>query len=65
MKQQTIKDMIGQGATEKEAHEALELFTLLRPGLKIKANGRIETEHSDKTPLGLYRTLKRFYRDRN
>ncbi|MBM9615238.1 hypothetical protein JWJ90_13205 [Desulfobulbus rhabdoformis] len=63
MEPQTLKDMTDQGATEQEAQKALELFTLLRPSLKIKSNGRIETECGDKTVLGLYRTLKRFHRN--
>jgi len=59
MKTQTIKDMIDAGATQEEAQAALDLFEILRPGLKIKRNGRIDTTHGDKTVLGLYRTIGR------
>ena len=57
MKTQTIKDMVKQGATLDEAKNAFELFAILRPGLKVKQNGRIDTTCGDKTPLGLYRTI--------
>lgn len=59
MKTRTIEEMINiDGATLEEAKAAFDLFELLRPGLKIKKNGRIDTAHGDKTPLGLYRTIK-------
>jgi hypothetical protein len=57
MKTQTMEEMILQGATKDEAENAARLFELLRPGLKIKRNGRIDTSGGDKTPLGLYRTI--------
>lgn len=59
MKTRTIKEMITlDGATPEEAKAAFDLLELLRPGLRIKKNGRIDTAHGDKTPLGLYRTIK-------
>jgi hypothetical protein len=51
--------MVNLGATETEAENALSLFILLQPGLKVKRNGRIETAWGDKTPLGLYRMIIR------
>jgi hypothetical protein len=60
MKTPTIEEMILAGATKEEAENAYKLFELLRPGLKIKKNGRIDTNAGDKTPLGLYRTIGRF-----
>jgi hypothetical protein len=58
MKAQTIEEMVLLGATTEEAKNAIELFKLLRPGLKVKRNGRIDTTGGDKSPLGLYRTIK-------
>jgi hypothetical protein len=57
MKTQTVNDMIEAGATKEEAQKAMDLFILLRPGLKVKKNGRIETTCGDKYILGLYRTI--------
>lgn len=57
MKTQTIEEMIEKGATKEEAKAAVELFNILRPGLKVKRNGRVDTTAGDKTPLGLYRTI--------
>lgn len=51
------KNMVEAGADSEEAENAYRLFELLRPGLKIKRNGRINTSCGDKTPLGLYRTI--------
>lgn len=46
--------------TEKEQEKrGKEIIKLL--GLKMKKNGRVDTTWGDKTPLGLYRTLERFY----
>jgi len=59
MKGQTVKEMIKSGATAQEAIGATELFKLLRPGLKVKKNGRVDTAYGDKTPLGLYRSIAR------
>lgn len=56
MKTQTIEDMINYGADKQEAENALKLWEMLRPGLKVK-NGRVDTAWGDKTPLGLYRTI--------
>lgn len=62
MKPQTKAEMIETGATEEEAEAALQLFEMLRPALRIiKENGRIETMAGNKSVLGLYRTLRRFY----
>lgn len=49
------------GATEQEINDTLDLYRILKPCLKVKANGRFETDDGDKTPLGLYRSLKRFF----
>lgn len=57
MKTQTYDEIIAAGGTPDEAVHALNLFELLRPGLKVKANGRIDTAHGDKTILGLYRMI--------
>jgi hypothetical protein len=57
MKTQTIEEMEKAGADRAEATAAVALFELLKPGLKIKRNGRIDTTGGDKTPLGLYRTI--------
>jgi hypothetical protein len=58
MNKQTIFDeMINAGATKDEAENALKLWEMLRPGLKVKKNGRVDTAWGDKTPLGLYRTI--------
>jgi hypothetical protein len=59
MKTQTIEDMMRAGASRYEAEDATKLFDLLRPGLKVKRNGRVELVGGDKTPLGLYRTIKK------
>jgi hypothetical protein len=59
MKTQTMEDMLEAGATTDEAAAAARLFDILRPGLKVKANGRVNTEWGDKYPLGLYYTIKR------
>ena len=50
-------EMVEAGATADEAEKAYELFENLRPGLKVKKNGRVDTAWGDKTPLGLYRTI--------
>jgi hypothetical protein len=53
----TIKEMLDAGATQEEAEKATAMFDLLRPGLKVKGNGRVDTSYGDKTPLGLYRMI--------
>jgi hypothetical protein len=58
MKTQTREEMIEEGASEFEARGAIFLMELLKPGLKIKANGRVDTAYGDKTALGLYRAIK-------
>ena len=59
MKANIIEDMILAGADKEESENAYKLFELLKPGLKIKKNGRIDTSCGDKTPLGLYRIIRR------
>jgi len=59
MKQQTIEDMIDVGATPSEAKRAEAIWEMLRPGLRIKSNGRVDTAGGDKTKLGLYRSILR------
>lgn len=59
IKTQTLADMRKAGASDEESIEALEVWRLLEPGLIIKKTGRTETTAGDKTPLGLYRTLRR------
>lgn len=56
-KTQTIEDMVDEGASQNEARAAWECFEMLKPALKIKPNGRVDTMWGDKTPLGLYRTI--------
>jgi hypothetical protein len=58
MKEQTEREMIIAGATPFEAQNAVALIELLRPCLKLKRNGRYDTNGGDKTALGLYRTIK-------
>jgi hypothetical protein len=62
MKHQTLKDMEILGVDQQEAQRAMSLFILLRPGLKVKRNGRVDTSIGDKTVLGLYRTIKEQFR---
>lgn len=57
----TRQEMENAGATPAEIDGALELFELLKPGLKVKRNGRVDTSCGDKTPLGLYRIIARVY----
>ena len=57
MKPQNLEDLL-KLTDAPEAMKALDLFELLRPGLRIK-KGRIETTYGDKTVLGLYRSVKR------
>jgi len=57
MKTQSIEEMVQAGATEHEAGEAFQMFEFLKPGLRIKKNGRVNTTMGDKYPLGLYRTI--------
>lgn len=59
MKQQTIEEMIIAGATPTEARQAAVLLETLRPGLRVKRNGRVDTTGGDKTELGLLLTVKR------
>lgn len=59
MKTQTIAEMIEAGATPEEAQQAYDFFEIVRPGIKVKRNGRVDTTWGDKTTLGLYRTIKR------
>jgi len=58
IKTRTIKEMVElDGATLEEATRAFAMFEMLRPGLKIKKNGRVDTINGDKTALGLYRAI--------
>lgn len=59
MKTQSVEEMVKAGATQEEAEKAFELFKILRPGLLVKRNGRIDTTWGDKTPLELYRAAMR------
>ena len=43
---------------DRQAKLGKELIEVL--DLKVKENGRVDTEWGDKTPYGLYQTLKRF-----
>lgn len=40
---------------------SIRLWELLEPCL-IVHNGRVDTKYGDKTPLGLYLTLKQFFK---
>ena len=44
--------------TDRQTVIGREIINLL--GLKVKTNGRVDTSHGDKTPLGLYLTVKRY-----
>ena len=57
-----LKDMEGSTLSEEEKEGTLNVYELLEPSLKVRKDGRIllGLGHCDKTPLGLYRTLKRF-----
>jgi hypothetical protein len=59
MTTQTVEDMVDAGATSDKARAAKDLFDMLRPGLRVKRNGRIDTRYGDKTVLGLYRSIIR------
>ena len=63
MKTQSVEEMVEAGATQEEAETALKLFEILRPGLRITRNGRVDTAQGDKTPLGLSRTIKRIFEE--
>jgi hypothetical protein len=63
-KVQTIQDMVDVGATLTEAQNAMQLWKLLRPALKVGANGRVDTTEGNKTPLGFYRTIRSFIMER-
>jgi len=54
---QTKDDMLKAGATETEAREAMIMFKMLRPCLRVNKTGRVNTLWGSKTPLGLYRTI--------
>lgn len=59
MKTQTFDDMINVGATKDEARIAIAVFSVLKPCLKIKSDGKIRTLWGEKTPLGMYRVINR------
>jgi len=44
--------------SDMQQDKGLELIDLL--GLKVKANGRVNTSWGDKSDMGLYLTVKRF-----
>jgi hypothetical protein len=50
-----------QVSQAEEQRKGEQLIKLL--GLRVKPNGRVDTEWGDKTPLGLYRTVARFMTD--
>ena len=59
VKIQTKQEMMeNHAASENEARNAIDLFNMLRPCLKVTKLGRVETIYGDKTPLGLYLTLR-------
>ena len=64
MKTQSVEEMVKAGATQEEAAKAFELFEFLRPGLRVKRNGRVDTTWGDKTPLGLYQVIKRVFEEK-
>ena len=60
MKVQTIEEIKKEAYSESEAQNAINLYELLKPVLKVKReNGRFELAGGDKTILGLYRSVKR------
>lgn len=61
MKHQTKEEIIAAGFTEESAESATKLFELLRPCLKVKSNGRVDTNIGDKSVIGLYLTLRTFF----
>ena len=63
MKPQTKEEILAAGFTEETAERATILFELLRPGLKIKESGRVDTGLGDKSVLGLYYMLKDFFEE--
>lgn len=46
---------------EQKTEIGQRLIELL--SLKVKSNGRVDTSVGDKTPLGLFKTVKRFIED--
>ena len=57
---QTIEQMMTTGgATEKEAKQAIKVWELLAPCLKIGRNDRVLTAIGTKTALGLLRSIVR------
>lgn len=63
MKHQTLRDLELMGVDQEEAQRAISMFVIIKPGLKIKPNGRINTSWGDKTVLGLYRTFLRLFEE--
>ena len=45
------------GATEKETKQAILVWKLLEPCLKLGRNGRVLTAIGTRTPLGLLRSI--------
>lgn len=54
-----IKQIEEAADDAQEAEKAVILLSVLYPALRWKKNGRVDTLNGDKTPLGLYRTIKR------
>lgn len=54
---QMYAEMKQHGASDEEIAEVQKLYDLLRPAVRVKPNGRVETAYGDKTWLGLYRTI--------
>ena len=48
---------------DDKSKRGLDIIRLL--GLKLKRNGRVNTQWGDKTPLGLYLTLDRIINNAN
>lgn len=59
----TTEYLVTQDAAPDEIRGTQKLWELVRPGVHIKKNGRVDLSTGDKTPLGLFRTLKRFYEE--
>lgn len=56
----TREELEKGGATGEELEQAILFFECLNPCLYRMANGRFMTDGGDKTPLGLFRTARRY-----
>ncbi len=54
-----MKNSIKPGQSNLEMRQLALFMAVFKPGLKIKRNGRIDTNWGDKSPIGLLRTIKR------